>query len=86
MTEPFPTGRAGHAKCGTCGETRHLYLFPWADPDANAYASPARVDNPKAHAAFAKRVEEAAAKRRVAQAKGRDTSKCHLCTSAEGNE
>lgn len=73
-------------RCGTCGEVRHPYLFPFADPAANTYAYPPRTDGPKATAAYAKRQAEAARIRREAQAHGRDTSVCLLCASEAGNE
>lgn len=75
-----------YRKCPVCKETRHVYLFPWADPDATAYAAPARVDTARAQKAYEKRVHDTAERRRAAQAKGRDFSACIPCKTPPGDD
>jgi hypothetical protein len=75
-----------YRKCPSCGEQTHDYMFPWVDPDATAYAAPARVDNAKAQAKYQERVEATAAKRKAAQAKGRNYAACLPCINADGGD
>jgi hypothetical protein len=72
-----------YRKCPSCGEQRHDLMYPWADPDADAYARPPRSDNPAALRRWNLRVEEAARTRRAAQAKGRDYSRCLPCVNGD---
>ncbi|MEV0267706.1 hypothetical protein AB0H43_02935 [Hamadaea sp. NPDC050747] len=72
-----------YRKCASCGEYRHDYMFPFADPAAWSFAHPPRSSSPKAVAAFAKRAADAVRIRKAAQSKGRNYSTCLPCVNGD---
>lgn len=72
-----------YRKCPACGEYRHDYMYPFADPASQTYPRPAKTGTSKALAAHVKRLADAVLVRVAAQAKGRDYSRCLPCVNGD---